>query len=695
MNRLSVSLILKLVIGVLVSASLVQLSLGAWSSWRHAIASVKIEAVAQATSSMFDALHNLRVDRANTVRGLAADDAAGFAEQADKARAVEMPAIEQAVSILQASGLPESGQLAVRLQGAHDRLKSLQEQSLAAFGRARADRPGDLAGQYTAASTAMIELLNETSSRIAQSVRLQDGFTDRLLDIKALAWTMRSAAGDASTVTADALGPAGPSANALESYLTNMASARVAWQAIKEMSAGVALPPAFAEAVAAADRDYFLSGSVERQTDLLKTAIAGNKADMDTLSWSTYNAPRLTKLLEVANAALTIARTNAVAARQSAERDFWLQAALLVGAVLVAAGTILFVQRRVLKPLEVIRDRMIILARGDFSVDVPYQTRGDEIGALGKAMAVFRDNMQETERLRAERVDNERLEAERRRAAMNELADRFDRAVGGIVEVVASAATELQASARSLSVTAEETQTQSSSVAAASEQASANVASVASATEEMSSSVAEIARQVAKSSEIASKAVVEADHTNERVRGLATAAEKIGAVVDLINNIASQTNLLALNATIEAARAGEAGKGFAVVAAEVKQLADQTARATAEIGTQIGNIQNATGDAAAAIQAIGGTIESMNDIASSIAEAVDGQSEATREIARNVQEASVGSAQVSEAIVSVTTAAGESSAASSQVLSAAAELSQQAEMLRREVGNFLVTVRAA
>ncbi|MGV6874947.1 methyl-accepting chemotaxis protein [Pseudochelatococcus sp. B33] len=473
-----------------------------------------------------------------------------------------------------------------------------------------------------------------------------------------------------------------------------MTAADVAWQAIKDMSAGVALPPEFEQAIVAAEREYFSSGAIERQNDLLKVLLAGERVDTSAQEWTAEMVPRLTTLLEVANVALKAARDHAAAARERAEKTFWWDAGLLAASIVVAAGLMVALQRRVLRPLAVIRDRMTALAGGDLSVEVPYLGRGDEIGALAKTMATFRDNLQETERLRAEQADRDRQVAEQRRADMRALADRFDSTVGGIVEVVASAATELQASARTLAGTAEETQSQSSSVAAASEQASTNVASVASATEELSASVTEIARQVSKSSAIAAKAVNEASQTNHKVKGLATAAEKIGSVIELIDSIAAQTNLLALNATIEAARAGDAGRGFAVVASEVKQLADQTGRATAEISDQIDAIRFSTTDAAGAIHSIGSTIEEINAIASTIAAAVEEQTAATTEIARNIQEAASGAAQVSGAITGVTEAAGESSTASSQVLAAASELSHQAELLRREVDGFLATVRA-
>jgi len=274
-----------------------------------------------------------------------------------------------------------------------------------------------------------------------------------------------------------------------------------------------------------------------------------------------------------------------------------------------------------------------------------------------------------------------------------EMADNFESNVKTVVESVASASTEMEMSARSLSFTAEQTSGQSTAVAAASEEASTNVQTVAAAAEQLAQSVEEVGRQVQQSSNIARNAVEEAQRTNEEVEGLATAAEKIGEVVGLINDIASQTNLLALNATIEAARAGEAGKGFAVVATEVKSLADQTATATDEISSQIGAIQSATEHAVNAIKGISGTINELSEISAAIASAVEEQSAATREIAQSVEQAAAGTADVSQNIAGVTNGAQQTGEAASQVLEAASELSKQAEALRTQVDGFLVEVR--
>jgi len=314
---------------------------------------------------------------------------------------------------------------------------------------------------------------------------------------------------------------------------------------------------------------------------------------------------------------------------------------------------------------------------------------------MAGAVQVFKDLMIEADRLRAEQEQLEARVAAQRKTEMHALANRFENAVGEIIETLSSSSTELEAAANTLTHTAESTQELSATVSAASEEASANVQSVASASEEMSSSVNEIGRQVLEAARIAGAAVAQAQKTNDRVTALSQAAARIGDVVDLINTIAGQTNLLALNATIEAARAGEAGRGFAVVASEVKALAEQTAKATGEISHQIADIQSATQESVAAIKEISGTINRISEISSTIASAVEEQGAATEEISRNVTQAAQGTQQVASSIADVQRGASETGAASSQVLVSARTLSNDSARLKTEVDQFLATVRAA
>jgi methyl-accepting chemotaxis protein len=372
----------------------------------------------------------------------------------------------------------------------------------------------------------------------------------------------------------------------------------------------------------------------------------------------------------------------------------WIFVTLVVAALLCSAMGFMIIVG-VSRPITAMTETMRRLAGGDMAAEIPGVDRKDEIGKMASAVLVFKNTALETERMRAQQQEGERAAATQRKQEMYKLADAFEGAVGQIIETVSSASTRLESSAGALTKTAERSQQVTTMVAAASEEASTNVQSVASATEELTSSVNEISRQVQESARMASEAVGQARSTTERVSELSKAASRIGDVVELINTIAGQTNLLALNATIEAARAGEAGRGFAVVASEVKALAEQTAKATGEIGQQISGIQSATQDSVTAIREISGTIERLSEISSTIAAAVEEQGAATQEISRNVQQAAQGTQQVSSNIVDVQRGADETGSASSEVLSAAQSLSSDSSRLKSEVSKFLNTVRAA
>lgn len=440
-------------------------------------------------------------------------------------------------------------------------------------------------------------------------------------------------------------------------------------------SAGGELP---AEALAQIAK---LNGDVMRMVREVTLPMA---AEMDSIASKTVDFAKQRVEEEIAASAQEMS---------SAERI-----ALTIGisAALLLIGTCVFAIFTIARPMRALSTSMQELANGNFSVVLPGLGRKDEIGDVAEAVEAFKVKAAEKAREEAEaKMKQDQAAAQERKADMIKLADNFEDAVGEIIETVSSASTELEASASTLTTTAVRSQALTTMVAAASEEASTNVQSVASATEELTSSVNEISRQVQESARMANEAVDQARKTNDRVGELSKAAARIGDVVELINTIAGQTNLLALNATIEAARAGEAGRGFAVVASEVKALAEQTAKATDEIGQQIAGIQAATQDSVGAIKEISGTIERLSEISSTIASAVEEQGAATQEISRNVQQAARGTQQVSSNITDVQRGASETGSASSQVLSAAQSLSSDSNRLKLEVGKFLNTVRAA
>ena len=366
---------------------------------------------------------------------------------------------------------------------------------------------------------------------------------------------------------------------------------------------------------------------------------------------------------------------------------------MIIAAIMaILAGQ--FLVRSIAVPVHSMTEVMRRLAARDMTVELPAQGRSDEIGKMAQAVQVFKDSMIAADRLAGEK-EAENEAKQRRATQLNQVVAGFEATAREMAGLLSSGATELEATARAMTGSADRTNQQASAVAAAAEQAGAGAQTVAAATEELTASINEISRQVAQSAKMAGLAVKDAQRTNTIVSALSEGADKIGNVVGLITDIAGQTNLLALNATIEAARAGDAGKGFAVVASEVKSLASQTGRATEEIGAQISQIQAATREAVAAIRGIATSIEEVSSIATSIASAVEEQGAATADIARTVHQTATAAQDVTINIGGVGQSANDSSAAASQVLSAAGELSKQAERLSSEVNTFVAGVRAA
>ncbi|WP_109516280.1 methyl-accepting chemotaxis protein [Teichococcus aestuarii] len=363
-------------------------------------------------------------------------------------------------------------------------------------------------------------------------------------------------------------------------------------------------------------------------------------------------------------------------------------------ALLAGLGMALWMDRNLGRAVVRLSGALRKVARRDYDFTLAERDRQDEIGEMAKALEECRRGLREADALAAAQ-EAERQAKEQRATQLTALMARFEGKVGDMVDMLAAASTQLEATAQSMAGTASETGQQVERVLSSSQEAGQGVQTVASATEELTASIGEISRQVAQATAVTARAVSDAQRTDDTVRALAESAARIGEVVGLINTIAGQTNLLALNATIEAARAGEAGKGFAVVASEVKNLASQTARATDEIRSQITQIQSATQQAVVDIQAITGTIGSISDITSTIAAAIDEQGLATREIASSVTRTAQATDSVSGSIAEVNQGAEMTGASARQVLQASGELSRQSERLRSEVGQFITQVRAA
>jgi methyl-accepting chemotaxis protein len=695
-NRLSVNVLLKSVIGVLASALVIVLASGAWQSWTRLGSVDRIAAAANASSDMFAALHNLRLDRAIRGRALRTDaPMSPLSPDIQKSRDGWAPALKSALQNLKGMEFPERSTLVPAFESAVTKLTALQQETEEALKQPKASRKATLEKDYTDATSAVIDQLENLSARMTRLVKLDDAFIDQLMEMKNLAWIVRYTAGDVSVMVSNPMSGQPVAPNALETYLSAVSKIESTWAVLEAMAGALPMPQRFIDAYNRAKTEFFAREFTELRLRTFKAVIAGQPSGFTVPTWTPVAVPKLVVLLGVAEAVLDVAKDYAAQQRATAMRTLIVQLGLLGLAIVLAAAMIITVSRRVTGPLLKIQDVMRKLASGDMTADVSLGDRKDEIGALGAATQAFKSSMIEAERLRAEQKETETRGAAQRREDMSRLADDFQAKVGNIVGAVSGASVELESAARTLTKTAESTQQLSGMVTSSSQEASTNVQSVASATEELTGSVGEIARQVQESSRIAGEAVTQAQRTDARIGELSAAASRIGDVVKLITAIAEQTNLLALNATIEAARAGEAGRGFAVVAQEVKALASQTAKATDEIGTQIGAMQMATQDSVGAIKEIGETIGRIANIATTIAAAVEEQGAATQEIARNVHQAAKGTAEVVDNIGDVNRGANETGTASSQVLNSAQALARESGSLRQEVERFVQMVRAA
>jgi methyl-accepting chemotaxis protein len=467
----------------------------------------------------------------------------------------------------------------------------------------------------------------------------------------------------------------------------------LSWDAISILRSRADTPPALAAAINAVEQRYFGDYDALRKT-IVAAGSTGNYP-IDSQEYFKRATAAIDTILALATEMGRVTTERATADAQSGTFETAAFGLILLFGLALTGFSLWLVYRRIVGPVTRLTSTMAKLAAGDNTIALTETDHGDEIGAMAKAVQVFKDN---AIAMAAMRVDQEiaKQQAEtRKRQSLHALADGLEASVAGAVDVVSAAAAGMQTTAQALSATAAETSREALAVASAAEQASANVQTVAAATDELSASILEIGRQTVQAIKITGKAVAGGRQANATVQGLAGAAERIGDVIKLIDNVAGQTNLLALNATIEAARAGEAGRGFGVVAAEVKNLAGQTAKATEEVRIQIGMIQETTQTAVDAIQSICRTIEDIDSIAATIAASIKQQNAATQEIARNVQEAAGGTSLVSRKIGTVTRAAGHVGDSAAGVLGSATDLSRQSALLQSEIAKFLGTVRSA
>ncbi len=576
------------------------------------------------------------------------------------------------------------------------RLRQLRDTAWPQMMKVRAERDPGVVARYVPEATDVLQSIGKISAGLELRASDEDASIGRLASLARIAAAMRDIAGRRSTMLTTYLGSGKKfTPEAVEQFLLLEGQVAAYWAVLQHAGNELDDVPGIAASLETTEKSFIVDGGKVTKLVFDAAKSPDAPAPMPVGEWRAQISPILVKALAARDAAFAAAAVQSQSSIAGARLGFILACCGIVAILALVGGFAVFITRRVVQPIRQLAVGIEQISTGVFDVMIPGLERKDEVGEIGRAVEVLRANSMEMVRLQAEQVTIRAQAEEDRRAAFKEVADELDRVVGRIAGAVSSTSEELQASARGMSVMAEQTSNRSGQASQASQLANDMVGSVAAAAEELSASVTEIGARVKESARVAGVAVTEANDAASKVTTMSEAARRIGDILRLITDIAGQTNLLALNATIEAARAGEAGRGFAVVASEVKNLAEQTSKATAEIEAQISTVQRATDEAVAAITGIASTIGHINEISGSIASAVTQQQAATSEIAGSIARASDGAREASENMVQVNQTAAETGSAASQVLGASTELSRTSGELRVATDNFVARIRAA
>ncbi|MFC5069022.1 methyl-accepting chemotaxis protein [Flaviflagellibacter deserti] len=696
-HKLTLAVVLRVLFGAMALIAVGTLAVPIYNDMGQLKESAQVVSVAEAGREVFTALQNQRVQRGPTRTALEAENPAsdGFFSLIKDAQNKANPATAHVLVLCTqidcTNGEPE---VFNGLAASIEKLEKIRTESEEALKKPLSERRQGISKDFNAAATDVINRMEAMSAALGETIRMADPETAELMAIKQAAWIARDGVGLSRTALSESRNAKTITPAADRKMAQLLGQTQSNWGVVKELTSRPGVSPKLVELVKAAQTDAF--DTWEKTRKAAYDDLAENKEQSvsnDDLTRIGNGA--LDALTAIPNTAMQLAQEQAESKYAAAQSRLMFQSGLLAAVVLLATASFFIVQRRVTRPITQMTDAMAALAAGDMNVEIKGASRSDEIGDMARAVEVFKRDAIERQRLEeeAERMKVQ-TEADKRRT-LSELAQGFNAKVGDLISALVGASERLETTANDMTGTADRTSQQTGVLAESARATGSNVQAVAAATEELSSSANEIGTQVSQTADAARRAVEDVRHTDKTVQALSTSAERIETVVALINDIAARTNLLALNATIEAARAGEAGRGFAVVASEVKDLANQTIKATDEIASQIKELQQATVGAVSAIQSIGSTIERVHEISSAIAAAAEEQHSATTEIASRVAQAAQGTEYVTQSIDEVREAATITGSSASEVLSSARDLAKASTELRREMQTFISGIEAA
>jgi methyl-accepting chemotaxis protein len=588
LNRLSVNALLKSTIGLLAATIIIGVAFGAWQSWGRLRGAERLAHVTEASTQFFTGLHNLRVDRSQSLRDLNADKADGASQMLRDIRSAELPALKAGLIALREAKIADGQNWLSQLGQAVDKLEKLHAESAAALSQPKAARRPELAKELFNHQDALIAMLDKVSSQLANTVKLDDSYVDQLMQIKQLAWIVRNAGGDSSVLISNGLGGAKLPPDVMTKYAASVSATETAWAALGGVASGLPLPPQFAEAVEKANREFFAPDYAKLRMDTLKAMVAGEKLNINTADWVKMSVTKLASLLNVAEMALHIVKDHAAERRSSEQWNLMIQLMLLTMAGGLTATMMVLISRRVTIPLRMVQDGMVKISSGNFNVSLPPIDRRDEVGMIVTA-------------------------------------------VNTMVEKIRGTISEIKSSSREVTNASAEIATSTTDLSQRTEEQAAGLEETSASMEQISNTVRKNAEnaQAATQSATATRAV--ADRGGEvaarAVKAMARIEEssrKISDIISVIDEIARQTNLLALNAAVEAARAGEAGRGFAVVASEVRSLAQRSSQAAKDIAQLIttsgSQVQEGVGLVNQAGEALNEIVESIRKVATVVSD---------------------------------------------------------------------------